>query len=103
MAFYFAATPKLEELMWRQSLAGYENFLSTTTDYQIARKHPKYEKNSGVVYVLKVPLKQTFRNYGSVVSRNEGEILVVDYVLPDSIIATIDPKKTDYADVRDFM
>lgn len=99
----FSPNNKLEEFMWIHSNGGCENFLSTTTDYNIAKLHPKYKQNAGTVYVLKIPVNQAFKNYASVVSSNEEEILVVDYILADSIIETIDPNKYERVDIRDFM
>lgn len=101
--FNFTPRNKLEEFMWVHSNGGFESFLSTTTKFTVASKHPKYKENAGAVYVLKVPIKQAFRNYASVVSGNEQEILVADYVLPSAIIKVIDPSQYNQLDIREFM
>ena len=99
----FSPSNKLEEFMWIHSHGGRGNFLSTTTDYSIAKKHPGYKENAGTVYVLKIPASQAFKNYASVVSGDEQEILAVDYILPDSIIETVNPHEHERLDIRGFM
>ncbi|MBW6451764.1 MAG: hypothetical protein K0B02_03465 [DPANN group archaeon] len=83
----FCVRNKLGESMWMHSNGGYENFISTSTSFKIARKHPKYKVDSGIVYVIKTPVKNAFRNYASVCSSKENEIWIPDLVLPESIVA----------------
>jgi|GEM_PF-5773970 len=99
----FEAENKLEELMWMQSNGGYENFLSASASFRIARIHPKYKDNLGAVYVIRVPVERAFKNYASVCSKDEEEILIPDFVLPDSVVAVIDSKEARDLDVRGFM
>ena len=48
-------------------------------------------------------IENAFRNYGSVSDGNEGEVLIPDYILPSSIVTTIDPNEFGDLDVRYFM
>lgn len=103
---HFSFHPKttLEQYMWQHSNGGYE-FVSATPSHETARKHPEYRHNSGSVYVLKMPLERVILNYASVVtdSWREAEYLIPDYVLPEQIVAELDPKSHPYIDVREFI
>jgi len=101
--YNFQVRNKLEEMMWIQSNGGGENFLSATSKFRVAQKHPKYKENSGVVYVLKIPVERAFRNYASVCLDNEHEVLIPDYVVPEEIIEVLDPTEFYDPDVTWFM
>ncbi len=100
--FIFAPQNKLEQFMWQHSLGGGENFVSGTPYFHIARNHPNFEKDSGMIYVLKVPAEQAFMNYASIVDGNEEEILIADFVMPEDIIAAISPGERSYK-ITEFM
>jgi hypothetical protein len=103
--YYFRPQTKLEQYMWQHSLGGCEPFVSATPNFDIARKHPNYEENSGSVYVIKMPLDRVILNYASIVEHKgkEAEYLISDYILPDQILAEIDPKDKYDLDPRKFI
>jgi hypothetical protein len=87
----FLARTKLEELMWMHSNGGFEGFVSLTSNFEIARRHPGYRDNAGSVYLVRLAPDAVFKNYASVCSSPEWEYLVPDFVTAGEIVREISP------------